>query len=82
MSERDPDKTDRPEAEIPLAELTPVLHAMGCARGAAISIMTTSAIHSATYREALALRERIDALAGLLTGDEFYFWPDGHATKG
>lgn len=82
MSEREPDKTDQPETEIPIAELTPILHAMGNARGAAISIMTTSAIHSAIYREALATREQIDRIAGMLTGDEFYFWPDGHATKG
>ena len=70
------------ETEIPLAKLTPILHAMGCARGAAISIMTTSAIRSASYRQAEAVREQIDVMAGLLTGDPEYFLQRGHSTKG
>ena len=73
--------TDRSD-EIPEAELAPTLHSMGCARGACLAVMTTHPIRSAHYRGALALRETIDRIAGLLTGDPEYFFDKGHSTKG
>lgn len=64
------------------ALLTDTLHKMGCARGACIQIMTVSRINGPAYMKALQAKETIDRIAELLTGEEGYFMPQGHSTKG